>query len=112
MEFCSEKRTLASLRPPDWLETALVRLQFITAGTVTIERVEKGYCCLAHEIEFGPVELDLIKVNMPLPLGSDKKSAKLIYDVIVAEARSVGLHKVVHMMMDQGGFQLSLTPYK
>lgn len=97
---------------PEWLDTALRRLNFIMEGEISVADTDRGYCCLAHEIEFGPVELDLVKVSMPLPLGSDKKSGKLIYNVIVAEARAAGQHRVVHMMMDREGFQLSLTPYK
>jgi len=81
-------------------------------GEIGVADTDRGYCCLAHEIEFGPVELDLVRVSMPLPLGSDKESAKLIYNVIVAEARSSGQQRVVHMMMDRDGFLLSLAPYK
>jgi hypothetical protein len=97
---------------PDWLEVALKRLGFIMEGDVGVEDTDKGYCCLKHEIEYGPVELDLIRVSMPLPPGSDREFGKLVYNVIMQEAKSAAKHTVVHVTMDGDGFQIALAPYK
>jgi hypothetical protein len=97
---------------PEWLERTLKRLSFIHEGKAEVVEAKTGYCCLKHELEFGPVELDLFRVSMPLPLGADREDGKLIYDVVRAEARSAAKHRVIHMIMDPDGFQISLAPYK
>ena len=97
---------------PEWLVAALERLNFVLVGDAEVTETSRGYCCLKHELEFGPVELELFRVSLPLPPGSDRESGKRIYDVIVQEAKSAAKHKVAHMLMDQDGFLLALTPYK
>lgn len=95
---------------PEWLELTLKRLAFVQEGTIKVVETDRGYCCLAHEIEFGPVELDLVRVSMPALPGMDERLGRLIYKVLVQEARSAGRHRVVHMEMNADGFQLALSP--
>ena len=99
---------MESLRPPDWLGTALKRLSFLL-GEMEIVSSSKGYCCMKHELEFGPVELDMFQISFP---SMDPEVGKLIHDVLMQEARSAAKHRVIHMRGSADGFDLSIAPYK
>ena len=94
----------------EWLRKTLLLLGKLLSKDFQVAGVESGYCCLKHELEFGPTELELVRVSIhpgdvSKPLGRD------VYNVIVQEAGRASKHKVVHLSMYPDGFLVALKPY-
>ena len=62
-----------------------------------LEGKTSGWCCLKHELEFGPEELELVTVSFKLaPHHQPENILRAVYDVLVKKAKHSGQHKIVH----------------
>ena len=62
-----------------------------------VESFTRGWCCLKHEIEFGPEEFDL--VTIPVQLSQHQRpeqTLRAVYNVFTQAAKQSGQHKIIH----------------
>ena len=78
-----------------WIDDAVYSLNKVVP--MKLEDKTSGWCCLKHELEFGPEELELVSISFKLaPHHQPENILRAVYDVFVKYARQSGQHKIVH----------------